>query len=142
MQGFGNGAETHMTILCRLDEIDDGKGRGFTVEAGGVPREIFIVRKGTSVYGYRNVCPHAARRLDHWEPDEFTTPTGDYIQCTSHDARFQIEDGLCIAGPTRGKRLKPISVHIDDDGCVILATLDWESVSIARFLADRRSRDQ
>ena len=131
-----------MTILCHLDEIEDGKGRGFTVEVEGVPREIFIVRKGTSAYGYRNVCPHAARRLDHWTPDEFTTPAGDYIQCSSHDARFRIEDGLCIAGPTRGEQLKPISIDIDGDGRVILASLDWESVSIAQFLAERRSQDR
>lgn len=130
-----------MTILCRLDDIEDGKGRGFTVEVHGIPRDIFVVRKGSSAYGYRNVCPHAARRLDHWDEDEFTDPTGEYIQCSSHDARFRIEDGVCFAGPTRGKSLKPVPVHIDDDGRVILTPFQWESVSIAQILAELRSRD-
>jgi nitrite reductase/ring-hydroxylating ferredoxin subunit len=130
-----------MTVLCRLDEIEDGRGRGFTVEDEGAPRDIFVVRKGASAYGYRNVCPHAARRLDEWDEDEFTNPTGEYIQCTSHDARFRIEDGLCFAGPTRGKKLKPIEVRVDDEGRVILISLQWETVSIAQMLAERRSRD-
>ncbi len=129
-------------ILCPLDDIQDGQGRNFTVKAEGALRDIFVVRKGASVFGYRNVCPHAARRLDHWEPDEFTTPSGDYIQCSSHDSRFQIEDGLCIAVPCRGKRLKPVSVQIDDQGRIVLASLDWTSPSIAQRLAEWRSRDR
>ncbi len=110
-----------MTILCRLDKIEDGKGRAFTVEVDGAAHNIFVVRKGSLAYGYRNICPHAARRLDHWVEDEFTNPTGEYIQCSSHDARFRIEDGVCFNGPIPGESLKPVPVSVDDDGHVILS---------------------
>jgi len=107
--------------LCRLDEIDDGKGRGFNIEIDGIRRNIFVVRKGSAAYGYRNICPHAARRID-WDPDDFTDPTGEYILCSNHDARFRIEDGVCFAGPCRGQRLNPVSVRVDVNGFVVLAS--------------------
>ncbi len=107
------------TILCRLDEIEDRKGRGFYVEVDGVQRNIFVVRKGSSAYAYRNRCPHTARRID-CDPDEFTDPTGEYILCANHDARFRIEDGVCFAGPCLGEALKPVPIHVDADGRVML----------------------
>ena len=110
-----------MSALCRLEEIEDGTGRGFTVELDGIRRDIFVVRKGSSVFGYRNLCPHAARRLD-WPEDEFTIEKAEYIVCTNHDARFRIEDGVCFAGPCRGQKLKPVPVRVGDDGCVTLAS--------------------
>ncbi|MEE8275616.1 MAG: Rieske (2Fe-2S) protein [Alphaproteobacteria bacterium] len=105
--------------LCRLDEIPDRGGLGLTLDAADGPRELFLVRAGDAVYGYVNSCPHVGTPLD-WVPNQFIDPSGGFIMCATHGARFRIEDGHCVAGPCRGARLTvvPISVR---DGAVHLA---------------------
>lgn len=104
--------------LCHIDELPDRAGRGFSVGEG---ETIFLVRRGQSIYAYRNVCPHKGLNLD-WVPDRFMDTSGEYIHCANHDALFRVEDGLCIAGPCRGARLKAIAFRVSDDGAVALAT--------------------
>ena len=50
-------------VLCRLDEITDGESRGFEYELEDDDIEFFVVRKGQSVYGYFNDCPHIGTPL-------------------------------------------------------------------------------
>lgn len=99
--------------LCRLDELTDPGSRGFTIESNGQPLEIFLVRKGTAVYGYRNTCPHTGGPLD-WQPDEFLDDDREHIMCATHAALFRIEDGYCLAGPCRRQNLTPIALEIVD----------------------------
>ena len=110
-----------MTDLCRLAEIEDGQGRGFTVQVEGGRSNIVVVRKGPAVFGYRNMCPHTGRSLDYF-PDQFMDKTGAYILCLNHDARFRVEDGVCFAGPCLGQRLKPVTVRVNGDGYVTFIT--------------------
>ena len=98
-------------ILCRLDEIEDGEARGFTIGAGSEARDIFVVREGERVFGYVNSCPHIGTPLD-WVPDQFMTADGGHIICATHGALFQIEDGICIGGPCHGDRLKTVEVAV------------------------------
>jgi nitrite reductase/ring-hydroxylating ferredoxin subunit len=100
-----------VTILCRLDEISDPGGKGFVFGEGTARREIFVMRKGGRVWGYVNRCPHAGIPLD-WQPDQFLDPSKTLIQCATHGALFGIEDGLCVAGPCKGKALAPVAVRI------------------------------
>ncbi|RMD61658.1 MAG: Rieske (2Fe-2S) protein [Alphaproteobacteria bacterium] len=104
-------------VLCRLDEIEDGAGRGFTLPDG---REIFIVRQDAAVFGYLNVCPHQGTPLD-WAPDTFISEDSGLILCATHGAQFRIEDGLCVSGPCAGDRLSPVPVAIEGDSVVIAA---------------------
>ena len=112
-------------LLCRLEEIEDGEGRGFTIDGagegagGGESLDIFVVRRGLSVFGYVNSCPHVGTPLD-WAPDQFISDDGAYIQCATHGALFEIEDGACIAGPCAGDRLRPVAVAVDGEGQVRL----------------------
>ena len=103
------------TTLCRLDDIADPGGKGFTV-AGR--ERFFVIRRGSAVFGYVNVCPHQGTSLD-WRPDTFLTYDKDLIQCATHWARFRIEDGVCVAGPCPGRRLTPVAVTVED-GIVML----------------------
>jgi len=108
-------------VLCALADIPDGAGKGFELEADdGSLRAIFVVRQGARVFGYLNVCPHAGTPLD-LQPDTFLAPDGDALQCSTHGARFAIEDGRCLAGPCRGRGLTPVAVHLDDDGRIRLS---------------------
>lgn len=109
------------SVLCDLAAIPDGRGRGFELVAGdGGVRAVFVIRRGRAVHGYLNVCPHAGTPLD-FQPDTFVTPDGGAIQCSTHGARFAIEDGRCLAGPCRGMGLTPVPVACDADGRVRLA---------------------
>ena len=107
-------------VLCRLDEIVDGQGKGFDLPAaGGGEVEVFVVRKGDTVYGYYNDCPHIGTPLN-WQDDQFMTMDGGQILCATHGAVFRIEDGHCTAGPCVGSRLRIFGVECRD-GLVVLA---------------------
>ena len=100
-------------VICRLEELDDPGSRGAAVTIAGQLQDIFIVRRGGDVYGYLNSCPHTGAPLD-WVPDRFLSLDGSQIQCATHDARFRIEDGLCIAGPCAGKRLAAVATVVEN----------------------------
>lgn len=107
-----------MQVLCAFDELPENGSKGFNVTWQGVPTNMFVVRRGGRVYGYRNVCPHRGTTLD-WLPDRFMDPDLEYIQCSTHDARFRVEDGTCVAGPCIGRSLAEIPVEVRD-GQVVL----------------------
>ncbi|MCH7634488.1 MAG: Rieske (2Fe-2S) protein [Proteobacteria bacterium] len=106
-------------VLCRLDDIEDGQGKGFTLGQGPEAREIFVVREGARVFGYVNSCPHLGTPLD-WQSDRFILDDSGLIMCATHGALFEIADGFCVDGPCVGKNLEPVPVVIDADGRVRL----------------------
>ena len=93
----------------------------FQIEGLDGPRAIFVVRKGQSVRGYVNACPHQGTPLD-WRPQGFMSEDGRHIQCTTHGALFEIENGRCIAGPCAGDGLTAVALTVDDDGVVSLSS--------------------
>ena len=101
--------------LCLLDDIPDGEGRGFEVVDGD---DIFVVRRGGQVYGYVNICPHAASPLD-WVENQFMSLDKSHILCATHGAEFRIDDGLCVLGPCRGKSLEAVGVAVRDGEVVL-----------------------
>ncbi|MBE9558143.1 MAG: Rieske (2Fe-2S) protein [Proteobacteria bacterium] len=103
-------------VLCQLEDITDGEGRGFEMDGGG--DDIFVVRRGERAHGYVNVCPHAASPLD-WVENQFMNIDKSHIMCATHGAEFRIEDGFCVQGPCRGKSLAPVAVTVRD-GHVVL----------------------
>jgi nitrite reductase/ring-hydroxylating ferredoxin subunit len=107
------------TVICRLDELDDPDSRGMTVTHGGQLHDVFVVRQGGRVFGYRNSCPHTGGPLD-WVPDRFLNLDKDYIQCATHDALFHLHDGACVAGPCKGDSLASVPVIIEAGEVVML----------------------
>lgn len=99
------------TALCHVDEIRDGTARGFAV--GAKKLGILVVRRGAGVYAYVNRCPHVGTPLD-WSPDEFMDRDGRHLLCATHGALFEVDDGLCIAGPCQGDRLEPFPIAVRD----------------------------
>jgi nitrite reductase/ring-hydroxylating ferredoxin subunit len=110
--------EAEGTALCRVDEIADGAARGFTI--GEPALRILVVRRGGSLYGYVNRCPHVGTPLD-WAPDEFLDRDGRHLMCSTHGALFRIEDGACVAGPCQGDRLEPFPIAVRDGVVVAFA---------------------
>lgn len=106
-------------VICALHELDDPGARGFTMGRGNWPLRGFVVRRGAELRAYLNHCPHAGHALN-LRPHVFLAPGAPLIQCSSHGALFEMETGLCLAGPCPGTRLRPIAVRINQ-GYVLVA---------------------
>ncbi len=117
--GADGGSARAGGALCRLEDIPDPGGRGFTVRLDGEAREIFAVRKGGEVFAYVNACCHRGLPLN-WKPDTFLTHDKTRILCANHAATFEVRDGSCLSGPCAGQSLEPVAVTVKD-GAVTLA---------------------
>jgi len=102
------------TVLCALSDLDATGAKGINLAGTG----IFVVRSGGDVFGYVNSCPHIGVPLE-MEPDEFISDFGEEIICSTHGARFRIEDGECVSGPCTGDVLEPVAVKIKGENVVL-----------------------
>lgn len=102
-----------LVTLCSTAEIDDPGSRGFEIGEGRKARQLFVVHRDGAFHGYVNSCPHTGVNLE-WQEDRFLDMEGAFIQCATHDALFEIDTGLCIAGPCAGDRLTPVELAIED----------------------------
>ena len=94
-----------------IAELDDPGCREFAIGDGDWPFRGFVVRKGDDVYAYQNFCAHVGHPLN-WKPDSFLTKDEAAIICASHGAMYEIETGRCLAGPCKGRSLRPIQAEI------------------------------
>ncbi len=101
-----------MRVLCRVEDLPDGAGKGFPAAPGRFTG-LFAIRQGKAVRVYVNACPHIGTPLD-WVPDRFLSADGTRIICATHGAEFRIEDGLCLRGPCRGDTLEAVLTEIKD----------------------------
>lgn len=97
--------------LGPLDLIADGQARNFVLQLRAGRFHGFVVRRGHTVHGYVDRCPHAGVPMTQ-RLDDYLAPGGDLIACSWHGALFRIEDGLCVGGPCVGQHLTrwPVTV--------------------------------
>lgn len=107
--------------ICPLASIEDGAARGFELNVRERILDGFVVRRGESVVGYVNICPHAGSQLN-WKEDAFLTKKRDYIMCFAHGAMFDIPTGECVAGPCEGLGLTSLPVEVRDGDVVLDAS--------------------
>jgi nitrite reductase/ring-hydroxylating ferredoxin subunit len=102
--------------LCRIDEIPDGGAIAVELsvedqaDVAAVEGPLILLRQNVRVDAYRNICPHAGRRLD-WAPGRFLIEEG-FLICPAHGAMFTLGSGECVAGPCRGSSLTRIPVEV------------------------------
>lgn len=101
-------------LLCMTSDIPDPGSMGFELETGDEPRKLFIVHKDGEFFAYQNSCPHTGAPLE-WVEHQFLDMGNDFIQCSTHDALFEVPTGLCIKGPCAGASLSGMSLKIEDD---------------------------
>jgi nitrite reductase/ring-hydroxylating ferredoxin subunit len=99
--------------IGKLDELSDPGCREFQIGGGEWPLHGFVVRQGDAVYAYENYCMHVGHPLN-WMPDAFLTKDRTSIICASHGALYEIDTGLCFAGPCLGKSLRRVAVSVRD----------------------------
>lgn len=102
-----------MQKLCNLADIPEGGSVrvGFAGDPYG--HGLCVVKQYGVVRAYLNRCPHTQAPMD-WVPGRFLTRDGSQIQCSVHGARFQIDDGYCVAGPCVGQTLQKVDVICED----------------------------
>ena len=100
------------SVLCRLEDIDDGSSQTFTYMKGTWRFEVFLQRRGDEVFAYENTCPHVGLPLN-LQPDKFLDLEGKSIFCVNHAAYFNIDDGFCTKGPCKGNWLIPIAIRLE-----------------------------
>lgn len=105
--------------LCPLDDIRDGGAKGIDIGEGADRRGIILLRRGDNVFAYENRCPHMGTPLETF-PDKFLNQTGELLICSTHGARFRVNDGACIEGPCEGQSLTGVRIEISD-GQVLLS---------------------
>lgn len=105
-------------VVGPLGDIPDPGCREFSIGDGDWPFNGFVVRKGEQVFAYQNYCVHVGHPLN-WMPDGFLTKDRSNIICASHGALYEIESGLCVAGPCRGKTLHPVDVRVENGDIIV-----------------------
>lgn len=99
--------------LCRLEDLEDPGSAAVILELADGPCPILLVRRGRTVFAYKNSCPHIGAPLD-WMPGRFLDAGRQFILCASHGASFRVEDGFCLGGPCAGKSLDAVPVSLED----------------------------
>lgn len=96
--------------LIRLAELPPEGLSEIELAVDGELQSIVLRRSGERVQAWLNICPHAGRRLDY-APGKFLLDQGRLV-CAAHGASFEMEQGVCVAGPCRGASLVPLAVAI------------------------------
>ena len=109
---------TYRVELFARAALDETGSRGFELEYQGATIAGFVVQQQAQIFAYRNSCPHTGAPLD-WMEHRFLDLEAAFIQCAVHDARFEIDSGLCVSGPCPGASLQSLAVE-QEDGKVYL----------------------
>lgn len=97
-----------MIDVIDTKDIEEDSSKGIEINN----QHLFVVKKDGEYYLYWNRCPHLGTPLE-WEEDRFLDSDAALIQCSTHGALFQIDSGLCLAGPCKGKSLQSIPFAIE-----------------------------
>ena len=125
--------------LCKLDDLEDHCAMELTIEE----RQLFAVRQGNSIFAYWNLCPHRNSPLN-WIPNQFLDTDNQLIQCALHGALFEIDSGLCIAGPCSGDSLQPVELRCEDHFYYVAANQKMPPAPVnlrAQALADLEDKE-
>lgn len=105
--------------LGPLELIADGVARSFVLQMKAGRFHGFVVRRGATVHGYVDRCPHAGLPLAR-ALDDYLTPDGRLIACGWHSALFAVDTGTCVGGPCMGQSLTPWPLSVQE-GMMITA---------------------
>ncbi len=81
---------------------------------------LLLVLSGDEVRAYISHCPHLGVPLETI-PDHVLDEEREFLVCSTHGARFQVEDGLCVRGPCRDQSLEQVGVEVRDGAIYLTA---------------------
>ncbi|PIQ38576.1 MAG: ferredoxin [Lysobacterales bacterium CG17_big_fil_post_rev_8_21_14_2_50_64_11] len=100
--------DVSVSLNAVLAELPEGAASEAVLAIDGDAASLIVTRVAGCVHAFRNVCPHAGRRLD-WAPGAFLIDRGRLV-CAAHGASFDMASGLCVAGPCKGASLTRVAV--------------------------------
>ena len=84
-------------------------------DAAGLRREAIVLRDAAGVLrAYLNRCQHLPIPLDSGSR-AFFGPDGRFLVCKTHGASYQLDDGMCVAGPCIGRALTALPLLLDGE---------------------------
>jgi len=104
-----------LVTLGRIDDIPDGGARGFDPAHTGRDT-VFVVRRGGSLHGWRDRCPHEVVTPLPYRRHAYLNATGTRIVCFAHGAQFDIASGECLIGPCKGAALTKVPLVVAENG--------------------------
>lgn len=97
--------------ICQINDLDEGASLEFRVKNATEEKEAFLIYFKQQFYAYINHCPHTGVNLN-WQPGQFFSLDGVFLQCSLHGAFFKPENGLCVRGPCQGQSLGRLNIDI------------------------------
>ena len=101
------------SVLCKTTDLDTLGSIGLEVKINRKTQDIFIIKKDTEFFAYKNQCPHRLTQME-WNPNDFLTEDKQHIICAMHAAIFNLDNGFCISGPCAGESLKKVGISVKD----------------------------
>ncbi len=105
--------------ICELSFLKEKRSVGWENHADKARTNYFFIYQSGHVFSYLNHCPHTGVNLD-WTEHQFLDSSGNYIQCATHGALFEIENGLCIRGPCQRQSLIAVENRIVNDSIYLI----------------------
>lgn len=107
------------TLHIPWNDIPEDGAYSFSFEARGWPVDGVVVRRNGVLRAWINRCAHLPLTLDMGTGDFFTQERTE-IQCGHHGARYDLDTGLCLWGPCKGRSLEPIPMDTNDPEALVL----------------------
>jgi nitrite reductase/ring-hydroxylating ferredoxin subunit len=107
--------------ICHISDVADGQPRGFA--HFGHREKVIVLRKNGQLHAYRDACPHYEGGTPMaWKSDAYLNGDGTYLACHSHGALFEMETGVCVAGPCLGQKLTRVEITVmaQGDVCAVI----------------------
>lgn len=98
-------------MVCADDSLGEKATAKFRIGKAKHAREGFVIRVDGQLHAYRNECRHVPMTMD-WVENRFVSRDGCWIQCATHGALYEMNTGLCVAGPPAGETLHRLSVEV------------------------------
>lgn len=97
-------------LICKTSAVQPNQAREFEIDN----QQIILVNWHGAWHAYLNNCPHANWPLNI-QTDVFFDADKEFLQCSNHMAMFDIETGICRAGPCTGDRLRKLKIGIIEE---------------------------
>ncbi len=101
--------------ICKTPDLPPGKSVKFAYKVDGINYEGFAINFRGRLAAFENTCKHIPIPLDY-DDNQFFTPDGEHLICSTHGAVYHPLSGHCLAGPCEGARLTKLhAMKIDGD---------------------------
>jgi len=104
--------------VIQKKNFKEGSSKSFSAKVGSKSFEGFVVKKNGRFYAYQNLCQHLPITLD-LKDGRFFSHDRKALQCHMHGALYEIETGICFAGPCEKEKLVSLEIVEEEERLVI-----------------------